>query len=82
MNCYTGDHTAGDRIHTDITTCSTEESQKKYRIGIVSYRLLDGGGLKILHFVYCIFIISFHNLSTDIAASDSLAPIFFLRNYK
>ena len=34
---------AKDNIHTDVT-CTTEESQQKYRLGTVSNRLLGGGG--------------------------------------
>ena len=30
-NCYTGDHTGRDNIHTDIRTCNTEEPEQKYR---------------------------------------------------
>ena len=32
VSCDTGDHTAGDNIHTDKTTCSTEEPQQTYRL--------------------------------------------------
>ena len=28
-SCYSGDHIAGDHIHTDIT-CSNEEPQQKF----------------------------------------------------
>ena len=42
-SCYSGD-TAEDHIHTDITTCNIEEPQQKYRIGMVSKRLMRGGG--------------------------------------
>ena len=37
-SCNTGDHTDGDHIHTDITTCNAEEPQQKYR----HERLLGG----------------------------------------
>ena len=36
---YSGDHNAEDHIHTDITY-NIEESQEKYCLGTVSYRLL------------------------------------------
>ena len=42
-SCNSGDPIAEDRIHTDITTCNTEEPQQKYRLGTVSYRLLGRG---------------------------------------
>ena len=35
--CYSNDHIAEVRIHTDIT-CNTEEPQQKYRLGTVSKR--------------------------------------------
>ena len=37
-------------MHTDITTCNTDEPQQKYRLGMVSNRLLGGrgGGLKLV----------------------------------
>ena len=38
-NCYSADHIAEDRIHTDLT-CNIEEPQQKYRLGTVSNRLL------------------------------------------
>ena len=34
----------GDHLHTDITTCHTEEAQQKYCLGMVSNNLLGGGG--------------------------------------
>ena len=43
-SCYSGDHIAGDHIHTDITTFNTEEPKQKYCLGMVSNRLLGGGG--------------------------------------
>ena len=43
VSCYSGDHIAEDHIHTDITTCNTDELQQKYRLGTVSCRLLDSG---------------------------------------
>ena len=43
--CYSIDHTAEDHIHKDIT-CNTAEPQQKYRLGMVSNRLL--GGLKYI----------------------------------
>ena len=36
---YTGDHTAGNRIHTDITTRDAEERQQRNRL-----RLFGRGG--------------------------------------
>ena len=38
--CYpsSGDHNAGDRIHTDRTTCKIEEPQQKYSLGAVGNR--------------------------------------------
>ena len=39
-SCYLDEHNAEDHIHTDITTCDTEESSQKYRLGTVSYGLL------------------------------------------
>ena len=45
-SCYSGDHIAGDHIHTGITTCNIEEPQQKYRLGTVSNRLL-GEGIRV-----------------------------------
>ena len=45
-SCYSGDHTAEDHIHTDITTCNIEEPQQKNPIGTVSNRSVGAGGLK------------------------------------
>ena len=42
-NCYSVDYIAGDHTHTDIT-CNTEEPQQKYRLGMVSNKLLGWGG--------------------------------------
>ena len=43
-NCYSGDNIAEAHIHTDITTCTIEEPQRKYRLGtIISNRLLGLG---------------------------------------
>ena len=39
-NCYSADHIAEDHIHTDIK-CNIEETQHKYRLGTVSYSLLE-----------------------------------------
>ena len=41
-SCYSGDHIAGDFMHTNITTCNIEEPQKKCRLGMVSNKLLVG----------------------------------------
>ena len=41
-NCYSVDHIAEDHIYTDITY-NIEEPQQKYRLGMVSKRLLGGG---------------------------------------
>ena len=38
--CNSTDHIAEDNIHTD-RTCNTEEPQQKYRLGIVSNKLLE-----------------------------------------
>ena len=43
-SCHSGDHIAGDRIHTDIATCNIEEPQQKYRTGTVNNRLPGKGG--------------------------------------
>ena len=51
---YSDDHIAKDHIHTDII-CNTEEPQQKYRLGTVSNRLLEGGGLNAF---YCIHILA------------------------
>ena len=32
-SCYSGDHIAGDHIHTGVTICNTEELQQKYCLG-------------------------------------------------
>ena len=32
-HCYSGDYIAAEYIHTDITTCNTQEPQQKYRLG-------------------------------------------------
>ena len=42
-SCNSGDHTAEDNTHTDITTCYIEKQQQKYRLGTVSNRW--GGGV-------------------------------------
>ena len=39
-SCYSGDHIIRDHIHTDITTCNTEASQQKHRLGTVSNSFL------------------------------------------
>ena len=43
--CYSGDHIAGDYIHTDITACNMEGPQQKYRLGtsIIDYWVGKGG---------------------------------------
>ena len=41
---YTGDHAAGDNMHTDITTCNNEEPQKKYRLKRSVKDYVGGGG--------------------------------------
>ena len=33
-SCYSGDHIAGDYLHSDIAACNIEEPQKKYRLGL------------------------------------------------
>ena len=38
-NRYSADHIAKDQLHADIT-CNPEEPQLKYRLGMVSNRLL------------------------------------------
>ena len=38
-SCYSGEHIAEDLIHTDVTTCNTEEPQQKNRLGTFSSRL-------------------------------------------
>ena len=45
-SCYSDDHIGGDHLHTEITTCNSEEQQQKYRLGMVSNRLtgVAGGG--------------------------------------
>ena len=35
-SCYSGDHIAGDQIHTDITSCNIEEPQQKCHLETVS----------------------------------------------
>ena len=40
---YSAYHITKDHIHTEITY-NTEEPQQKYRLGMVSNRLLGGGG--------------------------------------
>ena len=44
LQIKSGDHTAEDHTHTDITTCKIEESQQKYRLGKVCNRLRGAGG--------------------------------------
>ena len=41
--CYSTGHTA-KAMHTDITTCSTEEPQQKYRLGTVRTDYWGDGG--------------------------------------
>ena len=54
-SCYTGDHTAEDHIHTDIT-CNTEELRRKFRLGTGDknywVRRWCGWGLNNLYFVH------------------------------
>ena len=40
-NRYPANHIAKDHLHTDIT-CNAGEPQQKYRLGMVSNRLLGG----------------------------------------
>ena len=42
-SCYSGDHIAEGRIHSDITICNIEDQQQRYRLGTVSNKLLEGG---------------------------------------
>ena len=35
-NRHSGDNTAEDHVHKDLTTCYTEEPQQKFRLGTVS----------------------------------------------
>ena len=42
-SCYSGDHIAEDHIHKDISTCNTEEPQRKYSLGMICRRLLGDG---------------------------------------
>ena len=35
-SCSSGDHIAGDHIHTDITRCNIKEPQQKDHLGTVS----------------------------------------------
>ena len=39
---YSGDNTAGDHTHTEITTGNIEEPQQKYLLGMVNKELLVG----------------------------------------
>ena len=55
---YSGDHTAEDHIHTDITTCYTEEPHQKYAVGTVGKRLPAELKHLYLHVVHCIFTIN------------------------
>ena len=48
-SCYSVDHFAEDDLHTDITICNIEELQQKYRLGMVSNRLLGAGGEGFKH---------------------------------
>ena len=45
-SCNTDDHIDENHIlvHTELTTCNTEELQQKYRLVIVSERFLGVGG--------------------------------------
>ena len=83
-SCNTGDHAAGDHIHTGITTGNTGKAQQKYHLGTVSKRLLGGGGggLKNRYFLYCTFtflLFIYYYLFADMAACDSFARIILLR---
>ena len=42
-SCFSGAHNDGDHTRTDITICTFEEPHQKYRLGMVSNRLLGGG---------------------------------------
>ena len=42
-SCYSGDQIAEDLVHTDVTTCNTEEPRQK-RVGTVSSILPGGAG--------------------------------------
>ena len=44
-NCYSIDNSAEDHIHKDIT-CDIKDPLQKYRLGMVSNRLLGWGWLK------------------------------------
>ena len=43
-SCYSGEHIAGDHIHTDRPAFNTEEPQQKYSLGTVNKRLIEGVG--------------------------------------
>ena len=47
-NCYSIDDIAEDHIQKDITS-NIEEPHQKYRLGTVSNRLLEGGGLNMCY---------------------------------
>ena len=72
-SCYTGDHTAEDHIHTDITKCNNEEPQQKYHLGTVSKRLL--GGLKPLFCTLCFYHLFIYDLFVEMAARDSFTKL-------
>ena len=58
-SCYTGDHTAGDHMYTDMTTCNTEEPQKEYYLGMVSKRLMgkEGEGRRGRKKIFILYIV-------------------------
>ena len=62
-SCYSDDHIAGDHLHTEITTCNSEEQQQKYRLGIVSNRLTgvagEGRGGRGLNLFNCMKTLTF-----------------------
>ena len=39
---FSGEHIAGDNIHTDVASYNMEEPQQKYRLGMTSNILLRG----------------------------------------
>ena len=41
-SCYSGDHIAGDYIHTDITACNIEEPQQNYSLRTVLKKITRG----------------------------------------
>ena len=77
-SCKTGDHITGDHIHTEITTCSTEEPQQKYRPGTNGV----GWGLKTIN-LYIVYLPSiYYDLFAETAASNGFAQIVLPQNCK